>query len=135
MADIDKMLSGLVSVPKTHSSRTARRSIDTLIYVKDNLKSCHCLADELLALSSKVDPANANCRALLETIITIISSTSCQAIQHIVDEILSEATVFSKSQHEMRHQECFAVRNGKDGELDVARKAHLQTVEDIYAVS
>jgi DNA mismatch repair protein MSH4 len=32
----------------------------------------------------------------------------------------------------MRHQECFALRAGLDGLLDVARKTFLQTVEDIH---
>jgi hypothetical protein len=34
----------------------------------------------------------------------------------------------------MRHQECFAVKAGKHGLLDVSRKTFLQSVEDIYTV-
>ena len=35
----------------------------------------------------------------------------------------------------MRHQECFAIRAGRHGLLDVARKTFLQTVEDIYKLA
>ena len=35
----------------------------------------------------------------------------------------------------MRHQECFAVKAGKHGLLDVSRKTFLQSVEDIHMVS
>jgi DNA mismatch repair protein MSH4 len=47
---------------------------------------------------------------------------------------ITESTEYSRSAHEMRHQECFALRNGIHGLLDVARKTFLQTVEDIYRV-
>ena len=49
-----------------------------------------------------------------------------------IDGLLTESTIFSKSAYEMRHQECFAVRSNVDGYLDVARKAFLQSVEDIH---
>lgn len=34
----------------------------------------------------------------------------------------------------MRHQECFAVKAGTNGLLDVSRKTFLQSVEDIHMV-
>ena len=35
----------------------------------------------------------------------------------------------------MRHQECFAVKAGRHGLLDVSRKTFLQSVEDIHTVN
>lgn len=49
--------------------------------------------------------------------------------------MLTESTVFSKNSLEMRHNECFALRSGLDGLLDVARKTFLQSVEDIYKLA
>ena len=50
-----------------------------------------------------------------------------------VKETFTESTQYSKNKHAMRHQECFALRPGTDGMMDVLRKAFLANVDDIYA--
>lgn len=41
----------------------------------------------------------------------------------------------SRSTAQKRIQECFAVRAGIDGMLDVARRTYLETIEKIHQVS
>jgi len=59
---------------------------------------------------------------------------SLQAMETSILQMVTESTSYSKSVHEMRHQECFALRAGIHGLLDVSRKTYLQTVEDLYKV-
>lgn len=65
----------------------------------------------------------------------------------MIEDSITESTTYSKvklaifklfdakqSAQEMRHQECFALRSGMNGLLDVARTTFLQCVEDIHKV-
>lgn len=167
------MLSGLTSIPKTQTVRTARKGIDTIIYLKQTITTAAMIADSMSSLatvhkSQLVDlentafnvieniqrvkpesfthesstrensinlPSSKQSFILLNTIHEILIHDELQSeISHIIGELISESTAFSKSSHEMKHQECFAIRSGRSGELDVARKTYLQSVEDIYSV-
>lgn len=135
--DIDKMLSGLVSSSKLPSVRSAKRGIDTLIYVKQTVKTAKVLHKALISFhhSCIIDHDNTPALELISTVSNIVGNSQLDIIKTYIDDLLAESTTFSKSQHEMRYQECFAVRGGISGELDVARKAYLQSVEDIYEVT
>lgn len=73
--------------------------------------------------------------ALLEVATDTLSDPCLQELQALIDRTITESTVFSKSSHEMKYQECFAVRPEISGMLDVARKAFLQSVEEIHALA
>ena len=131
--DIDKMLSGLTIILKTSTQRTARKGIDTIIYLRQTLLATQKLLQHLQKIhSTRSNPDEQY--ALIEVLISIYNHTELHDIQTIVDETITESTTYAKSAHEMRHQECFAIKAGRDGELDLARKTYLQTVEDIYKV-
>jgi len=72
---------------------------------------------------------------LLDAVISSLHSREIGEIAKAIDDVISDSTTFSKSSHEMRHQECFALKGGISGALDIARKTYLQTVEDIYLVN
>jgi DNA mismatch repair protein MSH4 len=150
--DLDKMLSGLTAVPKSVTPKTAKIGIDTLIFLKQTLKLAPLLASALEGLKhcggvannpfSNEQMAGANVEevdaespgALLDAIVTNLREEQLQALLGEILGVITESTEYSRSAHEMRHQECFALRNGVHGLLDVARKTFLQTVEDIYAL-
>jgi DNA mismatch repair protein MSH4 len=69
---------------------------------------------------------------LHDAIVTILEAPALAAIAEEVGALLSDSTAYSKSSLEMRYQECFAVRAGVSGLLDVARSTYLQSVEEIY---
>ena len=131
--DMDKMLTGLVTVPKTITQKTARIGIDTLIYLKQTLKVSPQLATAMEQINSsngEKEPHN----PLVAIIISNLTDKSLNKIEDMIMNVITESTSFVKSAHAMRHQECFALKNGIHGLLDVARKTFLQTVEDIYQV-
>jgi len=134
--DLDKTLSGLVVVFKGQSLRSARKSIDTMISVKHTLKVSSLLfrTMERFNIFTQQNCLQSNVFDFFTTIFGILGCSEVDEINKSIDEIISEEISFTKSQHEMRYQECFAVKPGKSGELDVARKAYLQSVEDIYEV-
>jgi hypothetical protein len=59
---------------------------------------------------------------------------SLKNMDSAINQLLNETTTFSKSNIVMKQQECFAIRNGLNGLLDVARATYTQLVEDIYEV-
>ena len=129
--DLDKMLSGLTTVPKTLTAKTAKISIDTLIFLKQTLKVIPSLASALHNLIEEI-PRDVDVSTLMQALFANLTSPAVNELQDLVDSAITESTNYSKSAHEMRHQECFALRAGLDGLLDVARKTFLQTVEDIH---
>jgi DNA mismatch repair protein MSH4 len=131
--DLDKMLSGLTHQPKTVTQKTAHNGIDTLIYMKQALHTAPLLAAALQKLSGT--EADAAAQPLVGAINENLSDPTLKSMEDAINAVLTESTTFSKSMHEMRHQECFALRTGLHGLLDVARKTFLQTVEDLYKVS
>lgn len=82
------------------------------IRIKETIQLLSTLRQALL-------PAE-NC--LLQTIIENISDPTLQELHVLILDILNDTTVSAKSPAQMRHQECFAIRPGKNGLLDVARK-------------
>ncbi len=160
--DLDKMLCGLTTVPKSVTPKTAKVGIDTLIFLKQTLKIAPMLANTLEAMrprqggqsrtsqygetlfstsaqqlpaqSSNAGGSDSADYALLDAIIANLREPQLQLLLDDILDTITESTEYSRSAHEMRHQECFALKNGIHGLLDVARKTFLQTVEDIYRV-
>lgn len=139
--DLDKMLIGLTSIPTKITKTSARTSIDTLIFLKEVLLISPSLANTMKRLipnefiSNTPQRGNINSsNSLVLTLINNFQHSSFINIKNIIDETLTESTKYSKSPHEMRHEECFALKPGINGLLDVARKTYLQSVEDIYSL-
>lgn len=126
--DLDRMLTGLTAVPKQLTLTTARCGINTLLFVKETLRASKLLA----AAVSELTVAQPD--ALLSSIAGNLCNTDLEDMEVAISRLICEGNALSKSQQEMRHQECFAISSGVDGMLDVARKTYLQTVEEIYQV-
>jgi len=162
--DLDKMLTGLRHAPKQVTQKTARTGIDTLIYLKQALRTAPALADALSELSLPrhrlpTGPRHGQAQAqahhrdrrppagpegtlgtaiemhpLVGAVVHNLRDPALQRMEGSILQVITESTAYSKSVHEMRHQECFALRAGIHGLLDVSRKTFLQTVEDLYKV-
>jgi len=61
-----------------------------------------------------------------------LASPSIQEMQREIDRVIEDDTNVSKSAQHMRMQQCFAVKAGINGLLDVARRAYSETIEDIH---
>lgn len=134
--DLDKMLNGLVTVPKNITPKTARVGIDTLIFLKETLKLSPKVVDVITSMKKLATSDNSSTvmNPLLVAIAQNLRDPELSKIEALIMDMITESTTYQKSAHAMRHQECFALKNGIHGLLDVARKTFLQTVEDIYAV-
>jgi DNA mismatch repair protein MSH4 len=139
--DIDRCLSGFTTIAKQVNQKAARQSIDTLIFLREILRLAPKLSDFIERLSGRRDGpreiVNDNGGSSLSLSLFDILQTSLKhpcfpSIEKLLDETLTESTSYSKSTHEMRHQECFALRSDS-GLLDVARSSFIQCVEDIYS--
>jgi DNA mismatch repair protein MSH4 len=122
-------------VPKNVTPKTARVGIDTLIFLKESLKLSPRVVDVITSMkkvASNTDDDVIN--PLLAAIAQNLRDPELSKIEALIMGMITESTSYQKSAHAMRHQECFALKNGIHGLLDVARKTFLQTVEDIYAV-
>jgi hypothetical protein len=133
------MLSGLTHRPKHITPKTARSGIDTLIYLKQALQTAPTVAsalEDLCKSAARLDGAKETPppHQLVSLMIENLRDPALHVMQQGIDALITESTSFSKSSHEMRHQECFALRTGIHGLLDVSRKTFLQTVEDLYKV-
>lgn len=152
--DLDKMLTGIVVVPKTVTNKTAKYSIDTCIMIKQVLRQAAQLGkiiDAFNTSTTSIDPRHhQGCNqtstggdapepvyhnALLHTISRNLQQPAFASMMEAIDSVLTESTHYSKSAAEMRYIECFAIKPGTNGMLDVARKTYLQSVEDIYELA
>ena len=137
-ADLDKMLNGLCSVTSRHSGggmdgvvgfatasqtvKEAKRGIDTLIYLKHSLELSPHLATSLDyvefnnnersrdAAKQHQGTDDGNDCSLLLAAKAGLRNPHFEAILSDINNLLSPSTSFSNSSHEMRHQECFAIR-------------------------
>jgi DNA mismatch repair protein MSH4 len=123
------MLNGLCSKPKELvTAKSAKAGIDTLIYVKHSLELAN-------TLSGVLDNFSGAQSSIVNASISTLRNVSFSKILFDIASLLSESTSYSKSVHEMRHQECFAIQSNVNNFLDVARVTFLQTVEDIYSLA
>ena len=144
--DVEKMLTGLTYDPKTITRNTVRTAIDTLIFMKHSVKLATQLsiicknlldADDIYWKeyeNSDRGKANRN-STYVQEFITNFSNSNLFDIEQQISNLFSESTTFSKSSQEMRFQECFAIKSGVHGLLDVSRKTYLITVEEIHEVT
>ena len=160
--DLDVMLTGLNTRPKTLTDKTARIGIDTLIYLKETVNLVTAASGELVRLVSESNQnsiinnnSNSNSNngdgdgsgssgsggnsgssstsILLQAICDAFQQPCLQTnVLSTLQDHLTDSTCYSKSQIEMRHQECFALKRGRNALLDVARTTFQSSVEDIY---
>jgi DNA mismatch repair protein MSH4 len=138
--DLDRMLTGMSMTEKNLTPKTVRKGIDTLIYLKSSLILAPALVsaldrvehDTAAPLEEEINRAN---ESLLASMRHSMGNAIYEEILGNVCNLISDSTTYSKNSHEMRHQECFAIRSGVNSFLDLARSTFLQCVEDIYELA
>ena len=68
---------------------------------------------------------------LLDAICATLADPLFPRVHARIDEVISEGTTWCNSVLGMHSQECFAVKPGTDGLLDVARKTFVETLEPV----
>ncbi|TMW68241.1 hypothetical protein Poli38472_005709 [Pythium oligandrum] len=127
-ADIERILSQLVMAPKVITPRVSRLAIGNVIALKHALE---CLPSLYQCLTSSHTENDQSCE-LLSTLYSSVRPELFEDIQRDIGLVINERVKVSHSAAQKRIQECFAVRAGIDGMLDVARRTYLDTIEKIH---
>uniref|UniRef100_A0A7S3L9I9 DNA mismatch repair proteins mutS family domain-containing protein n=1 Tax=Amphora coffeiformis TaxID=265554 RepID=A0A7S3L9I9_9STRA len=69
---------------------------------------------------------------LLRAIACTLRQPQLNEILQAVSDIFTPSTEFSRNANAMRHQECFALKAGEGGIMELLRRNYLANVDDIY---
>ncbi|KAE8914306.1 DNA mismatch repair protein [Phytophthora fragariae] len=128
--DLDRLLSQLVFVPKVITPRVSRIAIGSVIALKHTLE---CLPKLVSCLETTSVQLDRPC-PLLDSIIQSLRDEQFTGIKADIERVVNDRVKVCRSAARKRIQECFAVRAGVDGMLDVARRTYLDTIEKIHEV-
>ncbi len=124
-ADIDRLCSSLVLVPKQVTVTVAQQQIINLVQLKRVIGCLPSLQHVCLRLQS----------ALFQTIGLSLKTENIKMLQHQIDEVIEEnATISKNNQENMRAEIVFATKSGVKDVLDVARSAYTETIEGKFNV-
>ncbi|XP_059093663.1 mutS protein homolog 4-like isoform X2 [Tigriopus californicus] len=119
--DMDQLLSLCVIVPKTETLATFEQRLNNVIGLKHALELVEPLHSVLEGAESK----------LLNDIYNSLEDLRFQYIMERVCEIIQDDAKVQRGSAAMKLQRCFAIRNGVNGLLDVARRTYCEIVDDI----
>lgn len=125
--DLDKIMGQLVVVPKVITPRVAKSSISRLLGLKSSIYYLQRLSRRLVEFKTDLGISS----ALYDSILKSTCHEAFVRVQQIINETISEDATSSKFAEKARHHECFAVKAGIDGFLDLARQNYLDTVDSI----
>jgi DNA mismatch repair protein MSH4 len=159
-AQSDAINKSTTTTTSSTNPRVVKLAIDTLICIKHSIQQGGQLADAIHRItnanvgsfginatstnpytagnnsSSASSSSNGKGSSAEATLLSCIESNlrhpSLSTILDAITALLTEGVAYSRASHEMRHQECFAVRQGVHTFLDVSRGAFLQAVGDIH---
>ena len=123
--DLDFLLRQFAVVPKKIDALKARQSVQQVIKAKHLLELL-----PQIALEIGIEQAN----PLLRSIHDMLSLPVFATMASKIGEVVTGETMYSRRAAEARVQECFAVRAGISGALDVGRHDYIACMETIYAI-
>ena len=118
-ADLDSMLSLCAIVPKSDSISTVEQRINQIIALKHTLE----------LLPNLITSLNLDIQApLLQQILHVLEDEAYPLMLEQIQAVISKEAHVAKSSAAMKLQRCFAIRDGINGLLDVARKTYCDLV-------
>ncbi|KAK9248393.1 DNA mismatch repair protein MutS [Lipomyces tetrasporus] len=122
--DLDRLLTSLISIPTKPSIKFSEQRINDIILLKQSIS---CIPTTAAAVHS--------CRSdLLVAIRELCAHESIRLVRNLIDECINEDCQWAKTPVELRNQRCFAVKQGRNGLLDVARRSYKEVTEDVMAL-
>ena len=100
--DLDKMLNGLVTVPKNITPKTARVGIDTLIFLKETLKLSPKVVDVITSMKKLATSDNSS--TVMNPLLVAIAQNlrdpeELSKIEALIMDMITESTTYQKSTH------------------------------------
>ncbi|KAI9148619.1 MutS protein msh4 [Blastocladiella emersonii ATCC 22665] len=137
---MDRIISGLVQIPKNTSSKSAEREIGLIIDLRHTLRAIPPLLDILSAICGQRDVhdqhaglnASSPHPALLEQVRTLLMEGAFSAMDSAISRVFEEDLEVESTPIGIRNQRAFAIRSGVHGLLDVSRRAYQESVADIH---
>eukprot|EP00897_Mesotaenium_endlicherianum_P005294 jgi/Mesen1/4793/ME000243S03968 len=132
--DIDRVLShfafkervvGDVDMSGATSFRRNQALVSSIIHLKEAVELLPHLAEVL---------SRAECSLLTNIRESVCLHPHFKGMRKMIEEVIDEDVLHARSPFIARTQQCFAVRAGVDGFLDVARRNFCETSEAIHAL-
>ena len=138
--DLDIMLDGLCKVPTKITDKAVARGIDTMLMLREALNFAGQLAAELREMVSiyttavvsstvsvqELEPAGIQ---LANAIASALTPDLASHLALTVENALDPNAIYSRGCSDLRYAECFAVRTGVSGLLDLARSTYLASLD------
>ncbi len=150
MPDLDRLLGGLVAVPRVVTAETAGQGVATVLGLRHALKLVEPISIILEEGLSSSDPMiqagneraqNQNSAflpgcSLITAILDNLRVPQLKIIERdVIGPVLTDSSKYSKGSSSLKNQECFAVKSGIDGMLDLVRHTYSQCVQDIHQLA
>ncbi|OQR96790.1 mutS protein-like 4, partial [Thraustotheca clavata] len=126
-ANLDKMLTQLVLIPKDITPMKSQQCVVNLIAIKSTLGLLPRLHDCMLKAFDLTDQPI----EILESIVKSMDKEEFSTILEAIDQVLDEKSQWNPSIRHMKIEGTLAVRTGIDSKLDIARAAYLKIVNNI----
>ncbi|KAK6538181.1 MutS protein msh4 [Orbilia ellipsospora] len=121
-SDMDRLLTSLITVPANTSVKFSEKSLNDIILLKKELASIVPIHEALVGCQSK----------LLLAIRSLCKFEKVEAVQELIDELISPDATWANTPIDLRHQRCYAVKSGANGFLDVARQTYKESTQDLH---
>lgn len=127
LPNLDSMITGVGSTPKSLSDRTVKKGIETILRVNNCLKCGVELHHQLIALKFSEN-------SLLGKVSRNIHCDRLETMLQRIGHVLASSPLIDRHLNFGVYVECFSIRAGIDGMLDLARNAYLAVVDEIHKV-
>ncbi|KAK9478827.1 muts domain V-domain-containing protein [Lipomyces japonicus] len=122
--DLDRLLTSLIAIPTNPTMKKSEQRTNDIIMLKQAIV---CMSGTAASLESARSE-------LLAEIRELCLDNNISTVKNLIDECINEDCQWAKTAVELRNQRCYAVRQGRNGLLDVARQTYKEVTNDIMSV-
>ncbi|KAL3638542.1 MutS protein msh4 [Castilleja foliolosa] len=117
-----------------------QKNVNNAVLVNDNSRKSQLLISSIILLKTALDALpllskalkDANCFILKKIYNSVCENEKFAAMRKRIGEVIDEDVLHTRVPFVARTQQCFAVKAGIDGHLDIARRSFCDTSEAIH---
>jgi hypothetical protein len=129
LPDLDRFLSTITNSPESLSSKILRARIQGLISLKNTILLCRDIAAAIV----QPDPVD-EISLTLNNIAKNLHNEVLSLMEISVVNVVNDSEIHMKST-ESKNQECFIIKSGVHGLLDISRENYKKIIAEMYDVS
>lgn len=119
--DLDKLFALLLLSRNQAAVISSTQKVNDIIFVKQAVKMAHRISSILEGCDS----------ALLKQIHAICNHESISQVKELIDESINEDCTWESRALDLKNQQCYAVKAGRNGLLDVSRQVYKVVVDEV----